>query len=54
MCLSVIDKSNEHPVVIKKFFVIKGSGLCVSFHSHVAHMFFGWEFSNCTDVYIIF
>ena len=40
----VINKSNEHTEVIKKFFIIDGLGLCKKLKSHVAHMLYGWNF----------
>ena len=43
----VIGKSNEHPVVITRFFIFNGLGPCVHFQVDVAHMFYGWKFSHC-------
>ena len=55
MCLSVfIDQSNEYPVAILQFFLIDGSGLCMHLNHNLVHMFYGWNFSHCTDLTIIF
>ena len=50
----VIGKSNEHPVVIVQIFIIYGLVIWINLNYHIAHTFYGFNYSHCTTVYIMF
>ena len=36
--------------MITKLFIINGLGICINLKYHVSYMFYGWKFSQYTDV----
>ena len=46
----VIEKSNEHTVVITQFFIFNRLVPCVNFKADLAHMFYQWTLSHCADL----
>ena len=50
----IIDKSNEHPCLITKLFVMIVFRQCMNGKYHVEHTSYGWNVSYCDYVSTMF